>query len=100
MSIDGLGKKFSSEFWNYAKFISVALRYEMPIEKVVSLIQNLEWNNETINNWRNGVIRALKKYIPNGLKAKDQTCPNCGQETLVFQEGCLICTNCGSSKCG
>lgn len=100
MSIDGLEKKFSSEFWNYAKFISVALRYEMPIEKVVSLIQNLEWNNETINNWRNGVIRALKKYIPNGLKAKDQTCPNCGQETLVFQEGCLICTNCGSSKCG
>lgn len=100
VSIDGLEKKFSSEFWNYAKFISVALRYEMPIEKVISLIQGLDWNNETINNWRNGVIRALKKYIPNGLKAKGQTCPNCGQETLVFQEGCLICTNCGSSRCG
>lgn len=100
VSIDGLEKKFSSEFWNYAKFISVALRYEMPIEKVISLIQGLDWNNETINNWRNGVIRALKKYIPNGVKAKGQTCPNCGQETLVFQEGCLICTNCGSSRCG
>lgn len=100
VSVDGLEKKFSSEFWNYAKFISVALRYEMPIEKVISLIQGLDWNNETINNWRNGVIRALKKYIPNGLEAKGQTCPNCGQETLVYQEGCLICTNCGSSKCG
>lgn len=100
VSVDGLEKKFSSEFWNYAKFISVALRYEMPIEKVISLIQGLDWNNETINNWRNGVIRALKKYIPNGLEAKGKTCPNCGQETLVYQEGCLICTNCGSSKCG
>ena len=99
-SIDNLENRFSPEFWNYAKLISATLRYEMPIHKVVSLIQSLEWNNESINNWRNGVIRALKGYIQDGTKAKGQKCPNCGQETLIFQEGCLICTSCGSSKCG
>lgn len=99
-SIDNLENRFSPEFWNYAKLISATLRYEMPIHKVVSLIQSLEWNSESINNWRNGVIRALKGYIQDGTKAKGQKCPNCGQETLIFQEGCLICTSCGSSKCG
>lgn len=99
-SIDNLENRFSPEFWNYAKLISATLRYEMPIHKVVSLIQSLEWNNESINNWRNGVVRALKGYIKDGTKAKGQKCPNCGQETLIFQEGCLICTSCGSSKCG
>lgn len=99
-SIDNLENRFSPEFWNYAKLISATLRYEMPIHKVVSLIQSLEWNNESINNWRNGVVRALKRYIKDGTKAKGQKCPNCGQETLIFQEGCLICTSCGSSKCG
>ena len=72
----------------------------MPIHKVVGLIQNLDFKSETINNWNNGVVRALKKYIVDGTKAKGKVCPNCGQETLIFQEGCLICTNCGNSKCG
>lgn len=99
-SIENLETKFSSEFWNYAKLISAALRYEMPIHKVVGLIQNLDFKSETINNWNNGVVRALKKYIVDGTKAKGKVCPNCGQETLIFQEGCLICTNCGNSKCG
>lgn len=99
-TIDNLENRFSSEFWNYAKLISATLRYEMPTAKVVSLIQHLDWNNESINNWSEGVVRALKKYVKNGEKAKGQKCPNCGQESMVFQEGCLICTNCGTSKCG
>lgn len=99
-TIDNLENHFSSEFWNYAKLISATLRYEMPIVKVVSLIQHLDWENDSINNWSEGVIRALKKYVKNGEKAKGQKCPNCGQESMVFQEGCLICTNCGTSKCG
>ena len=100
VAIENLETKFSSEFWNYAKLISATLRYEMPIHKAVGLIQSLDWNNESINNWSNGVVRALKRYIKDGTKAKGKVCPNCGQETLVFQEGCLICTNCGNSRCG
>ncbi len=99
-TIEGLSEKFNPEYWNYAKLISGVLRYGMPIEQVLKLVSSLELNNESINTWKMGVERALKKYLPNGTKAKGQTCPNCGQETLVYQEGCLICTNCGTSRCG
>lgn len=100
MTIEGLDGKFDPEFWNYAKLISGVLRYGMPIDQVIKLVQGMELNNESINTWKNGVERALKKYLPNGMEAKGQKCPNCGQEALVYQEGCLICTNCGASKCG
>ena len=100
MTIEGLDGKFRPEYWNYAKLISGVLRYGMPIDQVIKLVQGMELNNESINTWKNGVQRALKKYLPNGTVAKGQTCPNCGQETLVYQEGCLICTNCGASRCG
>lgn len=100
MTIEGLDGKFDPEFWNYAKLISGVLRYGMPIDQVIKLVQGMELNNESINTWKNGVERALKKYLPNGTKAKGQKCPNCGHETLVYQEGCLICTNCGASRCG
>ena len=100
MTIEGLDGKFDPEFWNYAKLISGVLRYGMPIDQVIKLVQGMELNNESINTWKNGVERALKKYLPNGTELKGQKCPNCGQETLIYQEGCLICTNCGASKCG
>lgn len=100
MTIEGLDGKFDPEYWNYAKLISGVLRYGMPIDQVIKLVQGMELNNESINTWKNGVERALKKYLPNGTEAKGQTCPNCGLETLIYQEGCLICTNCGASKCG
>lgn len=100
MTIEGLDSKFDPEYWNYAKLISGVLRYAMPIDQVIKLVQGLDLNNESINTWKNGVERALKKYLPNGTEAKGQKCPNCGQETLVYQEGCLICTNCGASRCG
>ena len=100
MTIEGLDGKFDPEFWNYAKLISGVLRYGMPIDQVIKLVQGMELNNESINTWKNGVERALKKYLPNGKEAKGQKCPNCGHETLVYQEGCLICTNCGASRCG
>ena len=100
MTIEGLDGKFDPEFWNYAKLISGVLRYGMPIDQAIKLVQGLELNNESINTWKNGVERALKKYLPNGTEAKGQKCPNCGHETLIYQEGCLICTNCGASRCG
>lgn len=100
MTIEGLDGKFDPEFWNYAKLISGVLRYGMPIDQVIKLVQGMELNNESINTWKNGVERALKKYLPNGMEAKGQVCPSCGLETLIYQEGCLICTNCGASKCG
>ena len=100
MTIEGLDGKFNPEFWNYAKLISGVLRYGMPIDQVLKLVQGMDLNDESINTWKNGVERALKKYLPNGMKAKGQKCPNCGLETLVYQEGCLICTNCGASRCG
>ena len=100
MTIEGLDGKFNPEFWNYAKLISGVLRYGMPIDQVIKLVQGMELNNESINTWKNGVERALKKYLPNGTEAKGQKCPNCGHETLVYQEGCLIWTNCGASRCG
>lgn len=100
MTIEGLDGKFNPEFWNYAKLISGVLRYGMPIDQVIKLVQGMELKNESINTWKNGVERALKKYLPNGTQAKGQLCPNCNQETLIYQEGCLICTNCGASRCG
>ena len=100
MTIEGLDGKFDPEFWNYAKLISGVLRYGMPIDQVIKLVQGMELNNESINTWKNGVERALKKYLLNGTEAKGQKCSNCGHETLIYQEGCLICTNCGASRCG
>ena len=99
-TIEGLSDKFNPEYWNYAKLISGVLRYGMPIDQVLKLIGSLELDSQSINTWKMGVERALKKYLPNGMKAKGQTCPNCRQETLIYQEGCLICTSCGTSKCG
>lgn len=99
-TIEGLSEKFNPEFWNYAKLISGVLRYRMPIAQVLKLVGSLELDNQSINTWKVGVERALKKYLPNGENASGQTCPNCGQESLVYQEGCLICTNCGTSRCG
>ena len=99
-TIEGLSDKFNPEFWNYAKLISGVLRYGMPIDQVLKLVGGLELDSQSINTWKMGVERALKKYLPNGTSAKGQRCPNCGQETLVYQEGCLICTACGTSKCG
>ena len=99
-TIEGLSDKFNPEYWNYAKLISGVLRYGMPIDQVLKLVGGLELDSQSINTWKMGVERALKKYLPNGMKAKGQRCPNCGQETLIYQEGCLICTSCGTSKCG
>lgn len=99
-TIEGLSEKFNPEFWNYAKLISGVLRYGMPIDQVLKLVGGLELDSTSINTWKNGVERALKKYLPNGTEAKGHKCPNCGAESLVYQEGCLICTSCGSSRCG
>jgi len=98
-TVEGLSEMFNSEFWNYAKLISGVLRYGMPIDQVLKLVGGLELDSESINTWKNGVERALKKYMPDG-DAKGQVCPECGREALVFQEGCLHCTSCGHSKCG
>ena len=98
--IPGLSDKFNPEYWNYAKLISGVLRYGMPIDQVLKLVSGLELDSQSINTWKMGVERALKKYLPNGTQASGQRCPNCGAETLVYQEGCLICTTCGTSKCG
>ena len=98
-TMGGLSHMFKPEFWNYAKLISGVLRHEMPIQDVVNLVQSLKLDSESINNWKNGVERALKKYIPNGTKAKGK-CGECGSDNLVYEEGCLICKDCGSSKCG
>jgi len=99
-TIEGLSDKFNPEYWNYAKLISGVLRYGMPIDQVLKLVGGLELDSKSINTWKMGVERALKKYLPNGTQASGQRCPNCGQETLIYQEGCLICTSCGTSKCG
>jgi ribonucleoside-diphosphate reductase alpha chain len=98
--IPGLSDKFNPEYWNYAKLISGVLRYGMPIDQVIKLVNGLELDSQSINTWKMGVERALKKYLPNGTSASGQRCPNCGNETLIYQEGCLICTSCGTSKCG
>ncbi len=100
ITIEGLSEKFNKEYWNYAKLISGVLRYRMPIELVMKLVNSLQLDSENINTWKNGVERALKKYVTDGTEAKGKKCPNCGNETLVYQEGCLICTTCGTSRCG
>lgn len=99
-TVEGLSEKFNPEYWNYAKLISGVLRYRMPIDHVLKLVSSLQLKDQSINTWKNGVERALKKYIVNGTRAKGQKCPVCGHETLIYQEGCLICTNCGASRCG
>ena len=99
-TVEGLSEKFNPEYWNYAKLISGVLRYRMPIDHVIKLVSSLQLKSESINTWKVGVERALKKYIADGTEAKGQKCPNCGAESLVYQEGCLICKNCGSSRCG
>ena len=99
-TVEGLSYKFQSDFWNYAKLISGVLRYGMPIDQVVKLVSGLQLNDESINTWKVGVERALKKYIPDGTQISEQECPHCGQKTLVYQEGCLTCKNCGYSRCG
>lgn len=99
-TVEGLSEKFNPEYWNYAKLISGVLRYRMPIDHVIHLVGSLQLKDESINTWKNGVERALKKYVTDGTTVSGQTCPICGQETLVYQEGCLICTNCGASRCG
>lgn len=100
MTVEGLSEKFNKEYWNYAKLISGVLRYRMPIENVIKLVGSLQLESENINTWKVGVTRALKKYVLDGTAAQGQKCPNCGHETLVYQEGCLICKHCGSSRCG
>jgi ribonucleoside-diphosphate reductase alpha chain len=100
VTIEGLSRLFDKEFWNYAKLISGVLRHGMPIPNVVDLIGNLSLYDESINTWKAGVERALKKYIPNGTKGKDRTCPQCGDDSLIYEEGCLKCTSCGHTKCG
>jgi ribonucleoside-diphosphate reductase alpha chain len=99
-TIEGLSYKFNPVFWNYAKLISGTLRHGMPIHKVVELVTSLQLDNETINSWKAGVARALKKYIPNGTIAEDAKCGECGSNDVIYQEGCLTCVSCGSSKCG
>ncbi|WP_314314057.1 adenosylcobalamin-dependent ribonucleoside-diphosphate reductase [Hoylesella marshii] len=99
-TVEGLSEKFNPEYWNYAKLISGVLRYRMPIDNVIKLVGSLQLKSESINTWKIGVERALKKYIIDGTEAKGQKCPMCGSETLVYQEGCLICKNCGASRCG
>ena len=100
VTIEGLSEKFNKEYWNYAKLISGVLRYRMPLDHVIKLVSSLQLESESINTWKNGVERALKKYITDGTEAKGIKCPNCGHETLVYQEGCLICKHCGASRCG
>jgi ribonucleoside-diphosphate reductase alpha chain len=99
-TIEGLSHKFNPEFWNYAKLISSTLRHGMPIEKVVDLINSLQLEGESLNTWKNGVARALKRFVEDGTMAKGQKCDNCKSTNLIYQEGCLTCTDCGSSKCG
>ena len=99
-TVEGLSEKFNKEYWNYAKLISGVLRYRMPLEHVIRLVDSLQLESESINTWKVGVARALKKYITDGTEAHGLTCPNCGHETLVYQEGCLICKHCGASRCG
>ena len=99
ITIEGLSRSFSPEFWNYAKLISGILRHGMPISNVVTLIQNLSVDEDNINAWKNGIARALKRYIPDGTKVDKEVCPTCG-DALVYEDGCKHCKNCGYSKCG
>lgn len=101
VTFQGLSRMFDKEYWNYAKLISGVLRHRMPIESVVNLVSSMSIDGETINTWKNGVERALKKYIPDGTKVSSgQKCPECGSTNLMYQEGCLTCPDCGASRCG
>ncbi|MCG3166377.1 MAG: hypothetical protein POELPBGB_02155 [Bacteroidia bacterium] len=99
-TIEGLSRSFDKEYWNYAKLISGILRHGMPLPFVVDVVNNLNLNDETLTTWKNGVARALKKFIPDGTKPVENICPNCSQPSLVYEEGCLNCKSCGHSKCG
>ena len=99
-TIEGLSHKFDKEYWNYAKLISGVLRYGMPIDQVIKLVDGLQLDSDSINTWKNGVARALKKYIPDGTEMKSMECPECHQHSIVVKEGCFVCSNCGFSKCG
>lgn len=100
ITIEGLSRSFNEEFWNYAKLISGVLRHGMPLEFAVDMVSNLNLSEESLNTWKNGVVRALKKFIPNGTVPQDNVCSECGEESLVYEEGCLNCKNCGHTKCG
>jgi ribonucleoside-diphosphate reductase alpha chain len=100
VTIEALSRSFHKEYWNYAKLISGVLRHGMPLPSVVDVIEDLNLDSDRLHTWRNGVVRALKKFIPNGTKAHGRTCNNCKQDSVIYQEGCLTCTNCGESKCG
>ena len=99
VTVEGLSRLFNKEYWNYAKLISGVLRQGMPITNVISLISKLTLDSDTINTWKNGIERALKKYIKDGTKVEGEKCPNCGGD-LIFTNGCKQCPDCGWSKCG
>ncbi len=100
VTIEGLSRSFTTEFWNYAKLISGMLRHGMPLKYAISLVNNLELSDDSLNTWKNGVVRALSKMLPDGTKPKNTTCTECGEDGLIYEEGCLNCKNCGYSKCG
>jgi ribonucleoside-diphosphate reductase alpha chain len=101
VTIEGLSRSFDKEYWNYAKLISGILRHGMPLPFVVDLVANLSLDSDSINTWKNGIARALKKFIPDGTKAVEKKCPECGdKDGLMYREGCLVCRSCGYSKCG
>ncbi|NLF43028.1 MAG: ribonucleoside-diphosphate reductase, adenosylcobalamin-dependent, partial [Bacteroidales bacterium] len=100
ITIEGLSRSFHKEFWNYARLISGILRHGMPLPSVVDVIEDMNLDSDRLHTWKNGVVRALKRFIPDGTKARGRTCKKCGQESVIYQEGCLICTTCGESKCG
>jgi len=101
ITIEGLSRMFDKEFWNYAKLISGFLRHGMPLPYAIQLVDNLNFTNDSINTWKNGVVRTLKKYVPDGTIDKKSSCPECGTEGgLLYKEGCLVCKECGYSKCG
>ncbi|MBX2959800.1 MAG: adenosylcobalamin-dependent ribonucleoside-diphosphate reductase [Flavobacteriales bacterium] len=99
-TIEGLSRTFNEEYWNYAKLISGVLRHGMPLSFVVDMVENLHLNEETLNTWKKGVVRSLKRFIADGTKPAENTCPNCKEPSLVYEEGCLNCKSCGHSKCG
>ena len=96
-TVEGLSEKFNKEYWNYAKLISGVLRYRMPLDRIVKLVSQLQLDDESINNWKNGVERALRKYIKDGTPASSQRCPSCGKETMIYKSGNLVCTKCGAT---
>lgn len=100
VTMQGLSRSFNKEYWNYAKLISGVLRHGMPVPYVIELVQNLNVEEDHINTWKNGIARALKKYIADGIKVQGKVCPQCGQSSVIYQDGCMLCTNCGHSKCG